>query len=243
MASTPMVGSAVTSAVNSDWLKIDTTAAERGYGPAQYGYPAQAPTAPTVPVGVNPLPIDTPEYAADSDSYQVDNEGIGAWPYLPDVYNAWDAPIQRQQGQPQGQYETTAPSEGAYGYMGAWSNVDDHGTYDYVYQSTDTEGWIQNIGNNRTSHRRTWGQANPLNNPTWYPYSENAVRTRPARLGAAFTADQGDFGVIGASNGSLPNWAMTGGQGNISYETPGPPTTTPVAQQNSYSVDPAGGWA
>jgi hypothetical protein len=244
MANTkPAVGTAVPSAVNDDWLTIDTTAAERGSGPAEYGYPSPGPGAPVVPTGTNPLPLDSPELAPDSDGYQVDPEGDGAWPVLPDVYNGWQAPIQRQQGPSQGTFESTAPSSGSFGYSGAWGRVEPLQTWDYVYQSTDNEGWRQNITNDRSSSRRTWGQTNPGNVPTWYAYGERPVRSKMAITSAPFTSDSGQFGVIGSSDGSLPSWAMTGGQGNTSYETPGPPSTSSVAQQMQSSADPAASWA
>ena len=184
------VGSAVPSALNTNWLTVDTSAAQRGSGPAKYGYPGTEP-APVVPVADNPLPTDEPDYTTPSGTYQVDSEGWGAWPSVPENL-PWGTryPLQRPQGPPQGLTETLEPSGGAYGYKGAWARVEPLQTYDYLSQHKDQYGWIQNVPNDRTSHRNTWGQANPENNPTWAPYGERPVRTRPARLAAPFTPDQ-----------------------------------------------------
>ncbi len=75
---TQTVGSATSSAVNSNWLNVDTTAAERGNGPAQYGYPQQGPPAPVVPIGGSPLQPDNPQLVTDAGGWQYDTEGIGA---------------------------------------------------------------------------------------------------------------------------------------------------------------------
>lgn len=237
------VNKATTSAVPG-WLTVDSTAAQAGYHTAQYGYPATpVPPVPVVPTANNPIPADNPQYVTDSPGYQYDSEGVGAWPSLPSV-NAWDEPLQRPTGPAQGVTETLLPSEsGAYSHPGAWAYTESMETYDATTQSTNTEGWFQNIPYIRTSHRNQWGQHNPENNPTWYPYSERPVRGRPAVTATGFTPDVAQFGTPGFVNGSLPVWSMTGGQGNTAYQTPGPPASNSNSQQQPTVADPTAGWA
>ena len=227
---------AVPDSLSSDWLTIDTTAAERGYGPAVYG--GSSEPAPVVPTAVNPLPLDQPTYVTDAEDLQYDSEGVGAWPYLPD---ASGLPIQRQQGPSQGLTESLQPSAGDYRASGFWGDSEPLQTYDYVYQQTDAKGYYQNVPNDRVSSRKTWGQANPDNNPTWYPYGERPVTSHIAVRPVSFTTDDSQFGTIGFSSGSLPDWSMTGGQGNTAYETPGPPPVTQV--QASPVITQESGWA
>jgi hypothetical protein len=232
-----VTASATAPAVPQDWLQVDTTAAERGYKPAQYGDPATDPAPPVVPVTPSPLPPGTPVTAPDAGGVVYDSDGEGAWPALPEGGDGrtW---IDRGDGFPQGAYETTAPRTSA---PGMWAGAEPLQTYDYVYQSTDSEGWRQNVPNGRQSARNTFGQGNPGNNPTWYGYGENPALAHLAITAVPLTPDAAVYGTPGFSEGGLPDWAQTGGQGNTAYDTPAPPPT--ASAQPVSALDPAAGWA
>lgn len=229
--------SATASAVPRDWLTVDTTAAERGYGPASYGDPQASPPPLPVPTAPSPFPPPAPVTAPDAGGYLYDSDGEGAWPALPEAGDGrtW---TDRGDGFPQGLQAATAPRTDA---PGMWAGDQPLQTYDYLSQHVDGAGWIQNVPNGRVSERRTFGQGNPLNNPTWYGYSENPALAHLAIAAGPLTADQPATGTPGFSVGALPDWTMTGGQGNTAYDTPAPP---PVSAVSAVPVsDPAAGWA
>lgn len=232
---------AVAPAVSPDWLTVDSSAAQAGYHTAAHGdsYAGSevSPSAAVVPVPGNPMPETEPEFVTNSEGYQFQSEGQGAWPSVPSQGNANQYPLQRQEGYAQGQIEALPPVVPPKGF---WSRSEPLQTFDYVYQATDTEGWRQNVPNDRTSHRNTYGQANPENNPTWYPFGERPVTGHKAIRPVDMTADYGQ-GTPGASYGSLPDWSATGSQGNTEYVTPGPPATTSPAPVTV--ADPTKGWA
>jgi hypothetical protein len=232
------VTAAAGQAVTGDWLAVDTTAAQRGYGPARTPGPGGNAGTP-VPMPASPLAVESPEYAPDADEVVYSSGGAGPWPRLPDAGTAADQPAQRPSGtEHQGVMAATVPQSRGGGW---WAGTEDLQTWDAVAQATDTHGWAQNIPNDRVSARRTSGQANPLNNPAWYGYGENPVLGHLAVRGVALTADPGAPGTPGIGQGALPDWAMTGGQGSTAYETPAPPQTTP-APQESGSESYQGAW-
>jgi len=229
--------SATASAVPQDWLTVDTTAAQRGYKPAEYGDPATDPAPPVVPTLPSPLGTATAPAAPDSGGLLYESDGAGAWPALPLSGNGLTA-LDRGDGFPQGLYETTLPRTDA---PGMWAASEPLQTYDALSQHTDALGWQQNVPNDRVSARNTFGQANPDNNPTWYGYGENPALAHLAIAAAPLTADAPSAGTPGFSNGGLPDWTALGGQGNIAYQTPAPP---PAGQVPAVSApDPAAGWA
>lgn len=237
MASTAnAIGNAVAPAVSSDWLTIDTSGAVN-FPPATPPGPDQD-TTPVVPTAASPLtgePIRVPA----SDGYQYDPEGEGPWPYAADR-NAWLDPIQREQGGvPQGGQESRNPAvHGA----GMWNTYDGaYAGFDAQSQVTDNAGWRQNVPTGRSASRNTFGQSNPGNNPTWMPFGERPVMPHLALTAADLTSDDGTFGVPGIADGSLPDWSMTGGQGNTAYETPGSPETSLPPSTGSLIDD--SGWA
>lgn len=232
------VNNAVPPAVSSDWLSVDTTAAERGWGPAQIPGPDpdKSPVVPQQESELSPSPL--PRVPASS-GYQYEPEGEGPWPYVLEG-NAYDYPIQRPQGGlPQGGMESELPITHA---PGPWTGVEPLQTYDARSQSTDTLGWRQNVPNDRISYRNTYGQANPLNNPTWYGYSENPVEAHLAVVGTDTTVDDAPLGIAGIANGSLPDYEYLGPQGNTVYNTPGPPPVSEVPATPAGSLIDEG-WA
>jgi hypothetical protein len=226
--------SATAAAVPRDWLTVDKAAQ---IGPADYGDPQASPAPPVVPTAPSPFGLPVPVTAPDGGGALYDGGGAGAWPALPGSGDGrtWQ---DRGDGYPQGVYETTIPQTRGSGF---WNVAQPLQTYDHLSQVTDTAGWFLNPPNDRVSDRNTFGQANPDNNPTWYPYSENAVTAHLAIRAAPYTADAPAAGSPGFGNGALPDWIMSGGQGNTAYETPAPP---PSAAAAAVAVaDPAAGWA
>lgn len=226
--------SATSSAVPGDWLPVDT---EPQIGPAEFGDPKASPAPPVVPTAASPLPVASPVTAPDGGAGLFDGEGGGAWPALPQSGDGrtW---IERGDGFPQGLYETEAPRTSG---PGMWNNAQPLQTYDHLSQHVDTSGWDQTVPNDRQSARNTFGQANPGNNPTWYGYGENPALAHLAITASPLTADEPQAGTPGFANGALPDWTMTGGQGNTAYDTPAPPPTSPVSA--GAVPDPAGGFA
>lgn len=229
--------SATQDATPQDWLTVDETAAQRGFGPAQYGEPSASPPTPVVPTAVSPLPPGAPVTAPDAPGAVYDSDGEGAWPSLPRSGDGRTA-VDRGDGFPQGEYETTLPRTSA---PGMWAGTEPLQTFDMLSQHTDTEGWQQNVPNARVSARNTFGQANPVNNPTWYGYGENPALAHLAITAAPLTVDEPEFGTPAFGQGALPDWSQTGGQGNTAYSTPAPPPVTSPAA--STAADPAAGWA
>lgn len=235
---TSAVASPVTSAVGEDWLTIDTSAAQVGYGPAQTPGPDQD-SVPVVPTPDNPLP-GQPIRVPAAEGFQYAPEGEGPWPYVPEGYNAWQAPLQRPMGGvPQGGEESLLP---ALDGPGMWNDYDGaYPGYDHLSQRTDNAGWFQNVPTGRSASRNTFGQSNPLNNPTWMPFGERPVTAHLAITAVDVTSDEGTFGIAGIADGGLPDWSMTGGQGNTAYETPGPPPVSEPVSTGSLIDD--SGWA
>ena len=229
--------SATASAVPHDWLTVDQTAAQRGYGPAEYGDPMASPAPPVVPTAVNPLGPGAPVTAPGAPGTMYDGDGSGAWPALPGSGDGriW---LDRGDGFPQGLFETQAPNTDG---PGMWNDSVPYQTWDALSQHTDTAGWAQNVPNGRQSARNTFGQSNPLNNPTWYGYGENPALAHLAISAVPYTADVPAGRSPGFSNGQLPDWTATGGQGSTAYETPAPPPAS--AAPATAVFDPAAGWA
>lgn len=222
-----------------DWLTVDTTAAQAGYGPASYGDPATDPVAPSVPTGVSPLGAEDPQWAPAGEQVSPGPEGAGAWPSVPPDWNAGQYPVYRGDGPAQGVAEAELPHTGA---TGMWSNAEQLQTFDALSQHTTTTGWDVNVPNDRTSARNTWGQANPGNNPTWPPTAEGPAQAHLAIGAVPITADYGN-GTPGVANGGLPDWAPTGSQGSIAYETPAPPQAAAPQPQQPAGYGYAAGWA
>jgi hypothetical protein len=226
--------SSTSAAVPRDWLPVDTTPQ---IGPAEFGDPAASPPVPVVPAGPSPLPLQ-PAVVADGYAGQAyDGDGFGAWPALPESGDGrtW---LDRGDGFPQGLLEAEPPHAGG---PGMWNSAQPLQTYDHLSQHTDTSGWDLTVPNDRVAARNTFGQENPDNNPTWYGYSENVPMPRGAIGAAPFTVDQYASGTPGFSEGGLPVWDQSGGQGNLAYSTPGPAPTTSAAP--AAAGDPAAGWA
>lgn len=235
MAAVPnAVPSALPSALPQSWLSEVTTATD---GPAQYGYPQADAPNPEVPTTDTGLPVTQSPVAPVSPGYLVVGED-GEWP-VPTMYGL-DAqgPVDRGgDGSPQGELETTAPQSAGSGFR---NDSEPYQTYDVVAQSTDTHGWQQNVPNDRQSHRNTFGQWNPENNPTWWEPVENPVQAHLAISSPGFTSDPGAPGVKGFINGDLPDWTVEAPV-PYAYETPSPPTGVPAPTQ--WAPDPAAGWA
>lgn len=215
---------AVQPAVDSGWLKIDTTAAEAGYGPARLPGPDPDLT-PSVPVGQNPLDPGHPPMVRAAEGYQYDPEGEGPWPYLPAGGLVPQPAVQREQGGvPQGGLESLLPPNM---FPGQWNSY--NGAYpgfDAMSQAVDTAGWKQNVPTGRNASWNTFGQSNPENVPTWYDFGERPVQSHFAVVSADFTPADGGVVAPGIGYGTLPDWSQRGGQGNTAYETPGPPATS-----------------
>ncbi len=236
-SATGATGSAVSPAVSSDWLTVDTTAAQAGYGPATPPGPENTPP-PAVPTPASPLAAE-PVRVPAAEGYQYEPEGEGPWPYVPEEGNANEWPIQRPQGGlPQGGDQSLLPKTNA---PGMWADSVSYAGYDAQSQATDSAGWFQNIPDGRSAARNTFGQANPGNNPTWYPFGERPVRPHLAITAVDLTSDDGSAGTPGIADGSLPDWSATGGQGNTAYETPGPPPTSQPVSTGTL-ID-SSGWA
>lgn len=234
---TSSANTAVQPALNQDWLTIDTTAAQAGYGPAVPPGPDQD-TPVVVPEGQGPLNPEAPVRVPSAAGWQYDPEGEGPWPYLPDGGLVPQPPIQRQQdGVPQGGQESLVPPNA---FPGQWNSYNAaFPGYDAQSQVTDSEGWKQNVPTGRVASWNTFGQSNPDNNPTWYPFGERPVQPHYAITASDFTSGTVE-GVPGITNGSLPEWNLLGGQGNTAYETPGPP---PVTEPDSSGSLIEYGWA
>jgi hypothetical protein len=237
-STTSSTNAAVTPAVTSDWLTIDTTAAQAGFGPARPPGPDTS-TAPVVPVGQSPLDPQQPVKVPASEGFQYEPEGVGPWPYVPDYGNAFDYQIQREQdGLPQGGLEALLPGNE---FPGQWNSYNgNYAGYDALSQATDTAGWKQNVPTGRNASRNTFGQSNPDNNPTWYPFGVRPVQPHFAVTASDFTAGTVE-GTPGITYGTLPDWSQTGGQGNTAYETPGPPPTTEPDSSGDGLIEM--GWA
>lgn len=234
------MASAVGPALDSGWLKVDTTAAQVGYGPAEVPGPDTGQAA-TVPAPASPLLPDQPAYVTPAGGEQYSPEGAGPWPFVPSEGNAGEWPIQRPEGGvPQGGAESLLPATNAPGMWNTYNGA--YPGFDLQSQATDAAGWKVNTPTGRAASRNTWGQANPANNPTWPPFGERPVMPHLAIAAVDLTADDGAAGTPGIAYGGLPDWTATGGQGNTVYETPGPaPTSQPVS--TGSLIDNSGGWA
>lgn len=240
MASTSSAtNTAVTPAVSSDWLNIDTTAAAAGYGPARSPGPDQD-TAPVVPAGQSPLAPDEAVQVPAAEGYQYDPEGAGPWPFVPQDWNTGQWAIQRQQGGvPQGGLESLLPQND---FPGQWNTYNgNYPGFDAMSQATDSTGWKQNVPTGRNASRNTFGQSNPDNNPTWYDFGERPVMPHFAVTSADFTQSDGGVVAPGIGYGNLPDWSQMGGQGNTAYETPGPPATSTPDSSGDGLIEM--GWA
>lgn len=236
-ATSSAVPGVLSSAVSSDWLSVDSSAAQKGEVPAEYGYPrTDAPVTP-VPTVDSGLPQQVPPAAPPSPGYlNVGEEGTDP---VPTQYGLGaQGYVDRGSSSPQGELETTLPQTDGSGY---WGYTEPLQTYDEVSQSTDTAGWMQNVPNNRVSARNTWGQWNPVNSPTdqWEP-SENAVQAHLAISSPGYTSDPGAPGVIGVEYGQLPDWTVEASD-PYDYGTPSPAAGIPAPTE--YAPDPAAGWA
>lgn len=237
-SATSAASPAVSPAVSSDWLKIDTTAAQAGYGPAEVPGP-DTDTVPDVPTPQNPLAPEGTVAVPAIEAWLYDPENAGPWPSVPSEGNAGEMPIQRPEGGlPQGGSESLSPQLHA---PGMWASAVPLAGYDAQSQVTDNAGWFQNVPTGRTASWNTFGQANPENNPTWPDFGERPVQPHLAITAVDLTSDSGATGTPGIADGSLPDWTATGSQGNTVYETPGPPPTSQPVSAGSLIDD--SGWA
>jgi hypothetical protein len=228
---------AVSPAINNNWLTVDDTYA-KGHGtPAAYGYPADGPAPNAVPTAASPAPDTTPEQlTAPSQELLYQSDGwTESWPSLAESGDGRTA-LSRGDGEPQGVLAYQRPTTHAKGY---WGTVEPLQTYDHLSQHVDNEGWDQTVANDRISSRRTFGQDNPANNPTWYGYSENPAQAHLAVHAAEFTVDSRQDGTYSFGDGSLPvqgpgEYSTSGG--NIAYETPAQPGAIPITSAAATSI-------
>ncbi len=227
---------AVKSALSGSWLTDVTSAAQAGYGPAQVPGPPDNSPVPVVSTSPNPLTTEAP--VSPDGGYEYDTGRAGAWPSVP--AGGWlTGPVQRQLGPRERQRHGVLPQAAGGGF---WNGDLELATSDQQSQVTDSAGWAQNAPNGRMSSRLTFGQSNPLNNPAWFTSAERPAQAHTAIGAVPLTVYDTVPGTPGYASGDLPDWSMTGGQGNTAYETPGPPPVTyPQDQPNVY--DPAEAWA
>lgn len=248
MAALPSsVPSAVPAAVASDWLTVDTTAADLGYEPARYGGGEAVKNPVGGPDASSPLTSD-PVTAPDVDGESFSNgDNDGAWPHVNSGYDElYQVPaIQRQHGDPQGVVAARSPYPQDVPQPGRWNDELDLQTYDQQSNTYNPQGFVNNVPNNRVSTRRTFGHHNPDNNPTWMGYSENPAQAHLAISAADYASYEnpsvgGGRGQFG--QGSAPSlWNAQGS--SVAYETPQPPTTTTSSSVSQGAADPASGWA
>ena len=123
---------------------------------------------------------------------------------------------------------------------GWWRRTLTGQTYNRQAQVTDTAGWDQNAANDRTNLGQDQGQNADAYDPFTIPYSERPIK-------ANFAAEAYPLDYIGGPygpDGSLPDMAAFGGQGNFAYTAPPDPyvtTTAPAGVSTSSSYEPASG--
>jgi hypothetical protein len=125
----------------------------------------------------------------------------------------------------------------APGVAGHWTDDVEVQTNDIHSQDVDNLGWVQLHPNNRSARWLTFGQSNPLNNPTWMGQNENIGQFPVANPGVDYTAYENNNIGWNIEDGTRNfNW-MANGQ-NVVYQTPQPPnaTTTDAFTQDSYEV-------
>lgn len=95
--------------------------------------------------------------------------------------------------------------------------------------ATDTAGWQQNTPNDRTNLDQYQGQDADGYDPMTIPYSERPVTANFAAEAYPLTGTPGGY----TPDGSLPDMAAQGGQGNFGYTSPPDPTVNvqPVSVQ------------
>lgn len=226
---------ALTPAVSSAWLAIDSKANE-GTGKAPYT-PAEVTEAPAkVPYVAPGTHQDSPVVAQVAPGFlPAPSAWTGNWPDVNCSQGEFgrQLPVQRWQGAPQGQeYPRTAQPAGYNARTNAYDNLNQYAGHDAHSQETDTLGWDQYTETGRVALRQRFGDASAgyLGVQQWIP----AERPTPARR--ALTA-QAPIG------GQLPPMSYTAAAQNTAYTAPAPPPVTTAAPAGTV-VDPlAGGWA
>lgn len=227
---------ALTPALSSDWLAIDSKAnvgsGTTPYVPENVTEPVQR--VPYVQTGVTP---ESPQVVQQSAEWLgTPAAWTGNWPDVNCTQGEFgrQLPVQRWQGAPQGQeYPRTEQPAGYNPRTNAYENLNVYAGHDAHSQMTDTLGWDQYTLTGRTALRQRFGDASPgyLGVQQWVP----AERPTPSRR--ALTA-QAPIG------GQLPPVAYTSATpNNVAYAAPAAPPVTSAPPQGTV-VDPlSGGWA
>lgn len=226
---------ALTPAVSSDWLAIDSKA-NVGTGTTPY-VPDNSTEAPAkVPYVQTGVPVQNPVVVGVSGEFLSQPQAwTGNWPNVNASQGEFgrQLPVQRGQGAPQGQEYPRAEQPNGYNpRTNAYDNLNQYAGHDAHSQDTDTLGWDQYTLTGRTALRQRFGDSSAgyLGVQQWTP----AERPTPSRR--ALTA-QAPIG------GQLPPSAYTGPAQNLAYSAPAAPPVATVPPAGTV-VDPlAGGWA
>jgi hypothetical protein len=231
------MSSAVPSFAGGD-SPISKTAAQLGWGPAEYG--SGVSLKQPVPGPATNSPVTAPQVGVPVTNDALKNASragaVGSLPG-PGEYGMFVPGVAfRGKGAPQGQGNTLQPIPD--GYPGSWTDDNEFVTNDLHSQDTDTHGWFQLHPNNRFARFLTFGQSNPINNPTWMGQQENVTNAPLANPGVDYTAYENDnVGGFNIGDGTRNfNW-MADGQ-NVAYQAPAPPamTTTDSYTQDTYEL-------
>lgn len=222
-------------ALGSGWLNVDSSANVNSGRVPQVNPGADIP-APLVPTADAVIPVAVPVVAPDA------TEGVSQG-------GAWDAGAWgrfTQGGFRQGP-ATVPASDGGNAYANVLARpvssvqetLNEYAGYDAHSQSVDSAGWMQNTPTGRTAVRRLLWASDVGYRFQWPQTAENPVAARYATGGVPNNSPNGTPGVLNGAQ--LPDWGNTayGGPGNIAYETPGPPSTTPPAAASGLGW---GGW-
>jgi len=213
-------------ALATDWLNVDSTANSNSGRVPQVNPGADVPN-PQVPTADPVVPVDVPVVATDATEavYQGGTWGADSWGGF------------TQGGWKQGPANVPGDDGGnAYANVLArpvssvTQTLNEYAGYDAHSQATDDKGWMQNTPTGRTAVRRLLGADDVGYRLLWPVTRENPVAARFALSAVPNNSPDGTPGVLNGAE--LPDYANTayGGPGNIAYETPGPPSTTPAAQ-------------
>lgn len=222
---------AVPSAVDSNWLTIDTTA-NVASGRLPYSNDGGNVPNPAVPVPASAIPYDMPDVAPVSDTplYEPSN-WAGAWPTF--SQGEWSqgpaqTPVADVNPQPDAEVSGLASNTRGGGVRVIQAEL---AGYDAHSQDTDNKGWNQYTPTGREATRRLVGADGDGFEYFWW---DVAVRPTPKRLALGAVPNNSPDGTPGVLNGAqLPDYANTayGGPGDIAYSTPAPPATSSPTDQ------------
>lgn len=243
----PSVPPSIPPAVTSVWLTVDQTAADRGFVPARLG--EGGTVSNPVPGQSTASPVDNPGSQipmAQLNGFE-DFGQDGPWASLPE---GTDTPLRQRPAYRGYSQETTQGADAVElpgpppVIAGAWSQEGNYQTYDLQSNSYDAQGFTNNVPNNRSFWMwgPSYGQSNPLNNPTWQNTRENAVQAPLANTGTAIaTYDNAQVAGYQINEGGLPDlWVPDGS--DVAYETPAPPPVSDSSSVTQASGDPAEGY-